>query len=129
LTLLKNNVRIDSCATGKYARDENGDDPRFRDNIGAIQSIATSHGQNDSGMFELNFRDERYLPFEGAGAISQWRIEMPKEFRPFDYDTISDVILHLRYTAREGGKALRDAAVNQLQEAVNTLAADIFLKS
>jgi hypothetical protein len=70
LTLLKNSVRIDSSATGEYARDENGDDPRFRDNIGAIQSIATSHGQNDSGMFELNFRDERYLPFEGAGAIS-----------------------------------------------------------
>ena len=88
-----------------------------------------SHGQNDSGVFELNFRDERYLPFEGAGAISQWRIEMPKEFRPFDYDTISDVILHLRYTAREGGKALRDAAVNQLQEAVNTLAEEGILLS
>jgi hypothetical protein len=36
-----------------------------------MQSIATSHAQNDSGMFELNFRDERYLPFEGAGAISR----------------------------------------------------------
>ena len=35
-----------------------------------VQSIVTSHGQNDSGLFELNFRDERYLPFEGAGAIS-----------------------------------------------------------
>ncbi|MBE9570423.1 MAG: peptidoglycan-binding protein, partial [Proteobacteria bacterium] len=129
LTLLKNSVRIDSSATGKYGRDENGDDPRFRDNIGAIQSIATSHGQNDSGVFELNFRDERYLPFEGAGAISQWRIELPQEFRQFDYDTISDVILHLRYTAREGGKALRDAAVNQLQEAVNTLAEEGILLS
>jgi hypothetical protein len=30
------------------------------------QSIATSNAQNDDGMFELNFRDERYLPFEGA---------------------------------------------------------------
>jgi hypothetical protein len=28
----------------------------------------------------------------------------------FDYDTISDIILHLRYTAREGGEALRSAA-------------------
>ena len=124
MTLLNNSVRIDSSATGEYARDENGDDPRFRDNIGAIQSIATSHGQNDSGVFELNFRDERYLPFEGAGAISQWRIELPQEFRLFDYDTISDVILHLLYTAREGGKALRDTAVNQLQEAVNKIAED-----
>jgi hypothetical protein len=48
-----------------------GDDPRFRDNVGAIQSITTSSAQNDSGLFELNFRDEWYLPFEGAGAISQ----------------------------------------------------------
>jgi hypothetical protein len=45
------------------------DDPRFRD-PGAqepIQSIATSRGRDDAGMFELQFRDERYLPFEGAG--------------------------------------------------------------
>jgi hypothetical protein len=63
-------------------------------NIGGIQSIATSNAQNDSGMFELNFRDERYLPFEGAGAISTWRLELPAEFRVFDDATIPDVILH-----------------------------------
>ena len=55
-------------------------------------------------------RDERYLPFEGAGAISTWRLDLSKQFRTFDYDTISDVILHLRYTARDGGQALSDAA-------------------
>ncbi|MFZ0445444.1 MAG: hypothetical protein WAM95_12655 [Bacillus sp. (in: firmicutes)] len=32
-----------------------------------IDAIATRSAQNDSGMFELNFKDERYLPFEGAG--------------------------------------------------------------
>ena len=51
-----------------------------------ITSIAVSTGQNDSGVFELNFRDERYIPFEGAGAISKWRIELPGTFREFDYD-------------------------------------------
>jgi len=30
-------------------------------------------------MFALNFRRRRYLPFEGTGAISRWRLEMPKE--------------------------------------------------
>lgn len=54
-------------------------------------------------MFETNLRDERYLPFEGAGVISTWRLEMPSEIRQFDYNTISDVILHIRYTARDGG--------------------------
>ena len=53
-------------------------------------------------FFELNFRDERYLPFEGAGAISCWSIGLPDKFRQFDYGTISDVILHIHYTARQG---------------------------
>jgi hypothetical protein len=44
--------------------------------VGSIQSVATSNAQNDSGLFELNFRDERYLPFEGTGAISSWRLEL-----------------------------------------------------
>ncbi|MDZ4823623.1 MAG: hypothetical protein SH856_09200 [Flavobacteriales bacterium] len=77
--------------------------------FGAIQSIATSHGQNDSGMFELNFRDECYLPFEGSGADSSWRLELPIEIRQFDYNSISDVIMHVKYTAREGGAILKEA--------------------
>lgn len=89
-------------ATDKY-KELAGSDPRFVYNIGAIQSIATSTGVSDSGLFELNFHDDRYLPFEGTGAISRWRLEIPKEFAQFDHSTISDVILHLRYTARDGG--------------------------
>lgn len=121
LTLLKNSCRVNNTLLNgsQYDRDEDRDDPRFRDNLGAIQSIATSSGQNDSGVFELNFRDERYLPFEGAGAISEWRIEFPKDFRQFDYDTISDVVLHLRYTAREGGGPLKQQATTELQTALN----------
>ena len=36
----------------------------------------------------------------------------------FDYNTISDVILHLRYTAREGGDLLKSKAVKQIDEIV-----------
>lgn len=54
-----------------------------------------------------------YLPFESSGAISQWRLEMSRETLQFDPDTISDVILHLRYTARDGGDDLRDKAKGQ----------------
>ena len=72
------------------------------DYIGAVQSIVTSSGQNDSGMFETNLRDERFLPFEGAGAESTWKLDLPKDYPAFDYATISDVILHIRYTARQG---------------------------
>ena len=34
----------------------------------ATDVIVTSGGSNDSGMFETNLRDDRFLPFEGAGA-------------------------------------------------------------
>src|SRR6185436_7063408 len=46
---------------------------------------------------------ERYMPFEGAGAISSWKLSLPGSFRPFDYQTISDVMLHVSYTAEEDG--------------------------
>src|SRR5262249_16583652 len=29
-------------------------------------------------------------------------LDLPKDYPAFDYDTISDVILHIRYTARQG---------------------------
>ncbi|NOY25333.1 MAG: hypothetical protein GXP62_05620, partial [Oligoflexia bacterium] len=67
----------------------------------ACSEIATSHGQNDSGTFELSFGDERYLPFEGAGAVSQWKLSIPK-LGHFDRRTLSDVIFHMRYTAVSG---------------------------
>ncbi|MEM7444141.1 MAG: neuraminidase-like domain-containing protein [Pseudomonadota bacterium] len=66
-------------------------------------SIAASSAQNDSGVFEFSFRDERYMPFEGAGAVSQWQLRLPKTMRPFDYNTINDVILSISYTAEEDG--------------------------
>ncbi len=90
----------------KY-QEQPGNDDRFTYNVGTIESIATSTGQSDSGLFELNFRDERYLPFEGLGAVGTWQLELPAAFRQFDYDSISDVVLHLRYTARDGGSGFR----------------------
>jgi Tc toxin complex TcA C-terminal TcB-binding domain len=86
------------------------DDPRIVREYAARESIATSSGQNDSGLFELNFRDERYLPFEYQGAVSRWRFELPPENNYFDLDTVTDVVLHLDYTAQEGGDVLRAAA-------------------
>jgi hypothetical protein len=77
-------------------------------------SIATSKAQNDAGVFELSFHDERYMPFEGAGAISTWKLELPRTFRPFDYATISDVVLTLHYTA------LADDHLRKTIEAENT---------
>jgi hypothetical protein len=64
--------------------------------------VAASTAQNDSGTFEFNFRDERYMPFEGLGAINtKWDLSLPRTFRSFDYHTISDVVLRISYTAEE----------------------------
>jgi hypothetical protein len=110
LTLLSNKTRISSVAGSQYAEDTSNGDPRFVNDFAALQSIATSHAQGDSGMFELKL-DERYLPFEGAGVISRWRIEMPIETNALDRNTLTDVIFLVKYTAREGGDILRNAAL------------------
>lgn len=100
-----------------YKRLMDGEDPRFSDQFGNGQAIITSSGQNDSGLFETNLHDERRLPFEGMGVVdSQWQLDLPAEVRQFDYDTINDVILHVRYTAREGGDILRGEAIKSLNE-------------
>jgi hypothetical protein len=117
LSLLKSSLRKSPMLKdGEYSR-QGGEDDRFVDYYGTVQSVVTSGGNNDSGMFESNLRDERILPFEGAGAESTWRLELPAAFRQFDYNTISDAILHVRYTARQGGALLRDKAVANLEEA------------
>ena len=118
LTLLGNRARVGTGASGGYAY-QGIEDGRFRHDLAGIQSIAASTGRDDNGLFEFSFRDERYLPFEGAGAIGRWRIELPAEFRPFDYDTITDVILSVSYTAREGGDAFRESVNNHLSRAIN----------
>lgn len=115
LTLLKSQTRISTKADANtYAEDLIKENPRVVTNYSANESIATSSAQNDSGLFELNFRDERYLPFEGSGVISKWRLDLPETIKQFDYQTISDVVLHIKYTAREGGSTLREAANKSL---------------
>jgi len=96
--------------------------------------VSISKGISDSGMFELNFNDERYLPFEGAGASSSWSLELPKTndesgtssgISSFDYSTITDVVFEISYTAREDStlKNTAKAALDGLQSyLVNALA-------
>jgi hypothetical protein len=121
LRLLRHETRISSVPQ-PYPNQGEGD-ARFLVNFASTEAIATSSGQNDSGLFELSFRDERYLPFEGAGAVSRWRLSLTSPFHKFDHDTITDVIMHVRYTAREGGDRLRGAAVASLEASLGELSA------
>lgn len=121
LTLLRSGTRIDPLPRVPAAvccdccQSHNGypicpHDPRWVTQNGALEAIATSSGQADAGLFQVNFQDERYLPFEYHGAASRWRVELPSENNYFDMDSLSDVVVNLEYTAREGGEALRRAA-------------------
>jgi hypothetical protein len=126
----KNTVRTNTSwnSEGNYEHENDEglwiDDNRFRTIYAPVTSIATSTGQNDAGVFELNFRDERYLPFEGAGAISDWMIELTTEedLRQLDYSTISDVVLHVRYTARESGGLFKEKAAAYIKDFLMNLA-------
>ena len=126
LRLLGNSIRVNTTTDGGYPRKPDSgptSDNRFIENNIPFTAIATSAAQNDSGVFELNFRDERYLPFEGAGAISSWQLELNGkysvdgtivDFSQFNYDTVTDVIIHVKYTAREGTSDFRQQAIGNL---------------
>jgi hypothetical protein len=118
LTLQSSSVRVSSLLkNNQYAR-QGSDDDRFVDYFGSINSIVTSTATNDSGMFETNLHEERFLPFEGAGAAnSTWTLQLPQDFPPFDYTTITDAILHKRYTARPAGDPLASQAIKELKTA------------
>ena len=138
LRLVKNATRIKTTIPSEYAHNQDADgiwieDDRFRESIVPVKAIATSSGNQDSGLFELNFRDERYLPFEGAGVISQWKLELTEDsqLRQFDYSTISDVIIHLNYTARESLGIFKNKVTEHLKTVLSEtgLLATVSLKS
>ena len=120
LTLQNSTIRISTdVPSNKYAR-QGLDDIRFNDYYGTLQTVVTSSAQSDSGLFETNLNDQRDLPFEASGAVnSQWQLTLPSDVPQFDFDTITDAVLHIRYTAREGGDILKAAAVSNLQTLIN----------
>lgn len=77
------------------------------------QTMATSTAHQESGKFDFRFGSDKFLPFEGAGAVdSKWSLEITgfDNTRNNDEGTshslnlskIEDVIIHLSYTARMG---------------------------
>jgi len=78
-----------------------------KENLRVSQQVALSHGVDDNGQFQLNFQDERYLPFEYTGAVSRWSLTFPNHAEQKDMlDSLTDIIVHLSYTARREGGSL-----------------------
>lgn len=119
LRLISHKYRTDTTTPSGYGEIKDGSpDSRFATVHIPIQSIAVTSAENDPGLFEFNFRDEHYNPFEGAGAISSWRLELPSNIRQFAYESITDMVLHIKYTSLEGGDAFKTSAMDFVNETI-----------
>jgi hypothetical protein len=124
LTLLHSEVRKSASATAAYRRDRSGnrEDPRFADDFALAETVVTSGTVEASGVWEPVPGGDRRMPYEGRGAISTWRLELPAEFRAFKYEGLTDAIITMRYSARDGGNQLRDAATSALRDVTKNAA-------
>ena len=70
----------------------------------SLKTMAVSHGMNDSGMFQLNFDNGDYLPFEGLDLGSIFTLTFPNATNGNKQNellrSLSDIILHVNYTIR-----------------------------
>ncbi len=66
------------------------------------KAIAVSHGMNDSGQFQLDFNDARYLPFEGIPVDDTGSLTLSfpdaRSSQKALLESLNDIILHIRYT-------------------------------
>jgi hypothetical protein len=99
----------------KYLLDPKGTQPAaLRTDWRASQRIALSHVDErteNNGLFELRYEDERYLPFEGTGAVSTWRLEIGGR-RPA---ALHDAVLVVKYSAEWGGEVFANAVKGMLK--------------
>ncbi|MCC8456067.1 insecticidal toxin complex protein TccB [Photorhabdus aegyptia] len=107
-----NGVKRLNDPTGKE-----GDATHIVTNLRASQQVALSSGINDAGSFELRLEDERYLSFEGTGAVSKWTLNFPRsvdehiddktlkadEMQAALLANMDDVLVQVHYTACDGG--------------------------
>jgi hypothetical protein len=63
-------------------------------------SVVSFTGTVDAtGVFALDLQTDMLLPFEGSGVDTTWELSLPPTANPFDFRTISDVLLTIDYTA------------------------------
>ncbi|KAI5465016.1 hypothetical protein BGZ63DRAFT_379198 [Mariannaea sp. PMI_226] len=124
LSLVQHTYRVSAAApTTESYLSASSSDGSFRTDPVPLTAVATSTAMQDTGSFDIAFNagsggnDMRYGPFEGAGAISSWKLELPpKSMQTFDYSSIADVVLHIKYTAVDGGPVLKRSAAQAVAE-------------
>ncbi len=56
-------------------------------------------------------------------AISAWKLELTNALPAFDYESMSDVVIGLRYTARDGGETLKQGCLDDIMDALSVMTA------
>ena len=123
LSLLRASYRADPSLPGTdgtsttdelrdaYLRQQDGEDSRFVDQFARPGDfIVLSTGVRDTGLGADEAKEDRYRPLENLGVHSLLRLQILQRDNAFDLATMSDVILHVEYTARDGGARLATAA-------------------
>lgn len=83
-------------------------------NLRNSQQIVVSSGIDDLGLHTQ--MDERYLPFEGTGAVSTWRLELPMgedHTQTALCESLTDIIIRMRYLALPGNTAYTQAVIEK----------------
>ncbi len=113
LTQTKSSTLLKAEIEGvKYLNNsEKGNGNHVVNNLRPNQQVAISSGLNDAGNPEVRFDDERYLPFEGTGAVSSWTLIFPRAVSSPDgklqpnpeqrtlLEHLDDVLVQVHYSA------------------------------
>ncbi|WP_439657618.1 hemopexin repeat-containing protein [Lentzea sp. HUAS TT2] len=98
----------------RYLLDPKGTPPEsLRGDWRPSRQIALSDvedGRENNGMFELRYDDDLYLPFEGTGAVSRWRLTARRV-----PTGLLDVTITVKYTAEQGGETFGTAVSGMLR--------------
>lgn len=103
----------------KYLHGEEGFTPppgSLVHNLRPYQQIGLSLGMDDNGMVDA-MDDGRYAPFEGTGAHAHYVLKFPRFEQPAQASlllSLTDIILTLRYQARDGGSGFAEEVETEL---------------
>ncbi|MEB0046399.1 MULTISPECIES: neuraminidase-like domain-containing protein [unclassified Pseudomonas] len=92
-------------------------------NLRSGQQIGLSVGIADNGMSAIKPDEGLLNPFENTGAVSRWQLNFPwpkKAAQSAMLDSLTDVIVRIRYTAKGGEPSFRLAVENLVNRAENS---------
>lgn len=117
--LVKPDIEGVKFLTPKATRDDDqGDGSNVLMSLRARQQVCLSSATQDIGLVSNPEADDRYRPFEGTGAVSDWHLRFPRHTQQADtLASLNDIILDVRYHALHGGPLFEEAVEQLLEDA------------